>query len=290
MKKNLLFIVAAMIVATNLTFGQSHHELPIYRYFNAVAPDSLNALDSTDITFDGWSVQTVVGATNKSWWVNTYSGSTNYYAECNGYQTTMEAEEQWLISPGFSTIDYPNATLKFSSCQKYDGAPIEILVSTNYDGLGLPATATWSALAPTLPPLNLSGPRVWVNSGNVSLSSYSGANVYVAFKYTSTATIATQWEVDSISILNTGVGVQEAAVSNQIVSIYPNPVSTMLYFNNIDGIKTIQIFNILGEAVERTNVSGNNTIINVSDLSKGIYFISMINSDGIISTKKFSKE
>lgn len=290
MKKNLLLVVVAMIIAINFTYGQSHRELPIYRYFNAVAPDSANSLDSTSITYGGWSIQSVTGA--KPWYIAHYTTSGNYYVRGNGFASTGQtAQEQWFISPGFSTIDYPAAKLRFSSCQKFAGAAIQVLVSTDYTGTGLPGSATWTDISSscTWPPYN-GATRVWVNSGSASLSSYVGANVYVAFKYTCDATSATDWEVDSISIVNSSVGIQDLNSPKNSIAIYPNPTSSVLYLNNIEGVEMIKVSNVLGEAIETINISGNVTSLDVSTLKKGLYFISFMNQEGIIATKKFSKE
>ena len=109
-------IVVAMFIASGLVYGQSHRNLPIYRNFNCTAPDSANTHDSTEITYGGWSIQKVTGTWG--WEIGHYYG--NYYAECNGYSSTEEVEqEQWFISPGFSTIAYTNATLSFTSCDKF---------------------------------------------------------------------------------------------------------------------------------------------------------------------------
>ena len=67
--------------------------------------------------------------------------------------------------------------------------------------------------------------------------------------------------------------------------MYPNPVKNML---TIDGlvVKDVVIYSVLGKAV--LNISNQNTI-DVSSLSKGVYFIKV--SDGInASTNKFIKE
>jgi hypothetical protein len=74
------------------------------------------------------------------------------------------------------------------------------------------------------------------------------------------------------------------------VSIYPNPASSNLYLNNIDGIEMIRISNILGETVNTVNVNSNSTELNVSNLSNGIYFVNLIDKSGVVLTKKFSKE
>jgi hypothetical protein len=67
--------------------------------------------------------------------------------------------------------------------------------------------------------------------------------------------------------------------------MYPNPVKNIL---TIDGlvVKDVVIYSVLGKAVLKTS---NQKTIDVSSLSKGVYFIKV--SDGInASTKKFIKE
>ncbi len=75
-----------------------------------------------------------------------------------------------------------------------------------------------------------------------------------------------------------------------IISMYPNPVSNFLSVSNIEGTQTIRISNILGESVQNIKVLGNYTTINVSKLSKGVYFISLIDANGVINIRKFIKE
>ena len=77
---------------------------------------------------------------------------------------------------------------------------------------------------------------------------------------------------------------------NASVSIYPNPVSSNLFLNNIEGIEMIRISNILGETVNTIKVNSNNASLNVSNLSDGIYFVTLIDNNGVVLTKKFSKE
>ncbi|MEJ6675408.1 MAG: T9SS type A sorting domain-containing protein, partial [Polaribacter sp.] len=71
--------------------------------------------------------------------------------------------------------------------------------------------------------------------------------------------------------------------SNSII-IYPNPVKNIL---TIDGlvVQDVVIYSVLGKEVLKIS---NQNRVNVSSLSKGVYFIKV--SDGInASTKKFIK-
>ena len=72
-------------------------------------------------------------------------------------------------------------------------------------------------------------------------------------------------------------------------SVYPNPNNgtfNISLANSIDK-QTIEIKNIIGQTIH-SQIAGNstNTTIDLSDLNKGIYTVSLINENGISSTKK----
>jgi len=122
------------------------------------------------------------------------------------------------------------------------------------------------------------------------------------YKYT-TATVGTNYNITGVVYLAYGGVVRveprdasDITVSTGIndieknsVSIYPNPVSSTLFLNNIEGTQIIRISNILGETVQSNKVSGNFTTINVNKLSNGVYFISLIDVNGVANTRKFIK-
>jgi uncharacterized protein (TIGR02145 family) len=88
----------------------------------------------------------------------------------------------------------------------------------------------------------------------------------------------------SVRFVRDATSLSTTDFSNSI-TIYPNPVKNML---TIDGlvVKDIVIYSVLGKVVLK--MSNQNTI-DVSSLSKGVYFIKV--SDGInASTKKFIKD
>lgn len=83
-------------------------------------------------------------------------------------------------------------------------------------------------------------------------------------------------------------GIEES--SNVNIHIYPNPVSDYLYINDASGICQVEIINLLGQNVMSKSVVGGKLTLNISDLSKGVYFVSLLNEQGLISTKKIVKE
>jgi hypothetical protein len=72
-------------------------------------------------------------------------------------------------------------------------------------------------------------------------------------------------------------------------NVYPNPNNGILNISltNKSVKQTIEIKNIIGQTVY-SKIAGNSSTatINLSDINKGIYTVSLINENGTISTKK----
>jgi hypothetical protein len=60
--------------------------------------------------------------------------------------------------------------------------------------------------------------------------------------------------------------------------LYPNPVSDVLNISSSVDVLKVQIYSITGAEVK--NLSGNQTSVNVSDLTSGVYFISVTTEEG----------
>lgn len=78
------------------------------------------------------------------------------------------------------------------------------------------------------------------------------------------------------------------------VTMYPNPATTALnlvYEASAD-IKNIAVYNIIGKQVNMFRVGGNTSAsLNVENLSAGIYFVRLMNSNGeVVATRKFTKQ
>ena len=77
--------------------------------------------------------------------------------------------------------------------------------------------------------------------------------------------------------------------SYSVFNVYPNPNNGILNISltNKSDKQTIEIKNIIGQTVY-SQIAGNSstTTINLSDINKGIYTVSLINENGTSSTKK----
>jgi len=98
------------------------------------------------------------------------------------------------------------------------------------------------------------------------------------------------WEIVTNSSYNCFLitEVEEAAVSNKNDwKIYPNPVLDELKINNSDDfISDVKIFDITGRVLKTLN--DGTKLIDVIDLSTGIYYVSF-RSNGKVIAKKFIK-
>jgi hypothetical protein len=81
-------------------------------------------------------------------------------------------------------------------------------------------------------------------------------------------------------------------ISNQIkpnkILMYPNPVKDVIELDSTEKITSVNIYSILGAFVKEIKVK-NNSLVDVSNLSSGIYLIEINSGDKKI-TKKFIKE
>lgn len=163
-------------------------------------PDVEKDFQDQSITSGGWTTQLVTGSFN---WTTSDQGSAgNFYAKMSNYTNPgNQLSEAWLISP---PLDFSSSTapiFDFRNAYNFTGDPLEVLISTNYDGVSAPSTATWTNLtfhAST-------GGFAWVSAsdppeGPIDLTSYLTNNVYIAFKYTGSNSSGSTWEVDDIEI------------------------------------------------------------------------------------------
>jgi pimeloyl-ACP methyl ester carboxylesterase len=82
--------------------------------------------------------------------------------------------------------------------------------------------------------------------------------------------------------LNSGIQTEASDVL-----IYPNPASNFIFINNQKLIKEFSIYNIVGQKMESMMVDNQ---INVSNLTKGIYFLIFSDQTGKNYTSKFTKD
>lgn len=68
--------------------------------------------------------------------------------------------------------------------------------------------------------------------------------------------------------------------------LYPNPFIDSLYLNSQKDIKTVQIFDVSGKLLQQSNKK----VLELSNLSAGVYFISIMTADNKVEMKKVIKK
>ncbi|MEO7312861.1 MAG: choice-of-anchor J domain-containing protein [Chitinophagaceae bacterium] len=157
-----------------------------------------NTCTDMNVPGSGFISYSTIGA--QVWTCTTFGRNFTNGVNMNGYFGGSLNNEDWLISPSFNLAGFSNLpVLSFYSRAEFTGPPLELLVSTNYDGFSDPNSATWTALNGDFPSV---GSNVWTASDNINLSAYkSFPNVYIAFKYTSSPVAgAPRWSIDDVSI------------------------------------------------------------------------------------------
>ena len=105
--------------------------------------------------------------------------------------------ESWLISPAIDLGGVGTAKLKFDQAVNYaspQGA-LSMMISTNYDGDV--ASAEWIELNVDQWP---AGNNWTFVTSNADLNAYVGQTVNIAFKYTSSTSASTTWEVKNFKV------------------------------------------------------------------------------------------
>jgi endonuclease/exonuclease/phosphatase family metal-dependent hydrolase len=161
---------------------------------------SFNFSACTGALSDGFTQQSVTG--NAQVWACTNFGRSDNAVQMNGFASTAQANEDWLISPPLDLSGTNFPLLSFYSRSEFKGPSLQLYITTNYTGNI--ATTSWTGLNGMFP---TPGSNVWTLSENINLGAYKQADVRIAFKYVSLAIedSASRWTVDDITILNSAV-------------------------------------------------------------------------------------
>jgi len=122
------------------------------------------------------------------------------------------------------------------------------------------------------------GIKVWVDK-NTSAASRQDTISLVAADYTLTIPV---WQ-------NGYVGVPLARTGN--LKIYPNPASDKLtIISNGSQINWIRLMDLNGREIAAIKIQNRQANIDIHQLKPGIYFITVIQSDGSVVQQKFQKK
>ncbi len=88
--------------------------------------------------------------------------------------------------------------------------------------------------------------------------------------------LASSWVASTSSL-----SVTEINNNNSFILVYPNPVKNLLNVTCQKNIDTIELFDVCGKKLIATQVNTNETSLDISNLSVGIYFVKVYNEFGV---------
>jgi hypothetical protein len=128
---------------------------------------------------------------------------------------------------------------------------------------------------------------VITNNGAVSIN--TGANVDGRV-LTTTGTLTTAAIIATMPAGCLGVGISSLQKEIETISIYPNPFihSATITVSEASAVNSYELimFNVLGDEVMNTTIIKKSTTLDISNLSKGIYFYKVMNNNKVIQTGK----
>lgn len=122
--------------------------------------------------------------------------------------------------------------------------------------------------------------NIIATSGSTAVA--GGANLLAATGLYDNLVIRTSSE-------DTLLGVADNAAQATAISVYPNPASDVINISGGD-VKTVSFADINGRTVKSLNVNSTQATISVSDLSTGVYMMTIETADGATTTKKLLKK
>jgi len=229
---------------------------------------------------------------DQTWHHGTNQGVT--FANMNGYAAgASHQNEDWLIAevPGMTDTYFMDIFMEFRTAMKFDGDPLRVVVSGDYDGQSDPSDFEWVEITDAFD--YSSGNYEWVESGKVNIIDVvgdfanSGYSWYVAFIYTSSDEAASSWEIDYVKITGnwiTSVNENES----KAVSLYPNPANEQVSFL-LDDDAEVSVFDMTGRKVSETECKAGEAQLNVNELENGVYFVNFRFANGTTAVSKFVK-
>ena len=129
---------------------------------------------------------------------------------------------------------------------------------------------------------------VW-NSIDVPLATYTGVVLSDLIQFKFDHGTGGTFYMDNLYLYNddfSGIIIPE---ESNTIYCYPNPVNDILTINSKNVINQARICNLLGQTIKVIPVNGLNKSIDLTDLSSGNYFVSLLLNNGVIETRKIVK-
>lgn len=124
----------------------------------------------------------------------------------------------------------------------------------------------------------------------LDISDFAGKVIYIAFRhYNVSDEIAVPFsssvEFDDMSV-TAGTSSISDYEKNTTCTVFPNPANNQLTIDfGKQKMKEVAVIDIVGKEIKRIEINSSDYILDVSDLTKGVYLIKLTSDEGIIAKK-----
>lgn len=230
---------------------------------------------------NGWA-NLADSSINLAWDRSSDLSKTGNYSAFRSYWNSS-----WLVSPLVKIQDNFDTLSFWYNASTYSGSSPGILSVYISDSCNF---NTCGDLKNLISLTSINSENGWVNI-KIPLTKYNNKKAYIGIKYDSWMWQMYLDDISGVLYTQNPLSLIRNEINPKIIiSIYPNPASkeAKLSMDNINGLVIIVIRDIQGKTIKTIKEKANNSlnkIIDLSQLSKGEYFISIINKD-IQQTKK----
>ncbi|MDR6300063.1 DUF5689 domain-containing protein [Mesonia maritima] len=237
--------------------------------------------DGSTLNVEGWTNFSESGSVKWNAFEDTENNpSMGIGAIASAFESDSEENVMWLITPGMDFDAQDDEVLTFKTSNSYaDGSELKVLISTDWDGNPDNITAaTWENLSSANIVNNGEDFKKVINSGEISLSSYSGTG-YVAFKYTGGKAdeINGTYELDDVSVSVGGGGSEENIIFQDSFDTNFSKWSTY----DVDGNQEWEISDQFGNPAPSAVMSGYDN--NANNLNEDWLISEAIDLSGVSS-------
>lgn len=122
---------------------------------------------------------------------------------------------------------------------------------------------------------------------NYHQTTYSFPTVYGAFYVVEVQVVYTEsgnTSIKRIASKTCTMGIEDHTTSR--CKLYPNPANAMVHIEAENSIESVKVYNMLGALVQTVPANGQTVNVNTDNLSNGIYFFSIRQSNGTVSNQR----
>lgn len=209
-----------------------------------------------------------------------------------------KTDSDFVIQPNFCVIGHFNDTVEapafFKSVDVNDNGEVYqcSMRNVNYDSWPHGSSGTHLVVTKADTDLNVIWQKQYLVDGNIysafqTIATSDGGCLVVGnvFDHNSVGRL----DVFVLKINADGtVGIDEIQ-EESMLTVYPNPARTTITITG-ENLRQIGVSNMLGQLVAIHQAEGSETIIDISTLPAGIYFLDIINEEGKRCVRKLMKE